>query len=112
MWLVQEVSDEKDVEYCEQLNEFVNNPQAAAQASGGGAMGAGDGEGGAGGNGMAQGGVDPQFLQQLFPGLNPGFSFSEGGSSNAGSRPASSASATSSAGGSSQVRTAACLPAR
>lgn len=93
----QEVSDDKDREYCEQLNEFVNNPQAAAQAAAGGGgdddstAGTASGGGGAGGSG-----VDPQFLQQLFP----GFGFGTGGG--ADSRPSSAASAASAASSSAQ----------
>ena len=82
----QEVADDKDAEACEKLNEFINNPQAAGAA--------GDAEGGAGGEGMPGGlpaGVDPQFLQQLFPGF--GGVGANGG--DGGSRPASSASAAS-----------------
>ena len=93
-WLcyLQEVSDEKDEETCEKLNEFVNNPQAAAAASGG------DGDGGADG---LPAGADPQFLQQLFPGFGA-FGGASGG--DAGSRPASSASAGSAASAASSAR--------
>ncbi len=90
---LQEVSDEKDEETCEKLNEFVNNPQAAAAASGG--------NGDAGGDGLGAGVPDPQFLQQLFPGFG-GFGGASGG--DAGSRPASSASAGSAASAASAAR--------
>jgi len=92
---IQEVSDEKDEETCEKLNEFVNNPQAAAAAAAGG-------EGDAGADGMA-GGPDPQFLQQLIPGFG-GLGGASGG--DAGSRPASSASAGSAASAASSARPA------
>lgn len=92
---IQEVSDDKDEDACEKLNEFVNNPQAAASG--------GDAEG-AGADGMPAGAPDPQFLQQLFPGFG-GFGGANGGDS--GSRPASSASAASAGSSASAASSAA-----
>ena len=85
---IQEVSDEKDQETCEKLNETVNNPAAATAGEGGEGGEAGGADGGAAG---VPAGVDPQFLQQLFPGFG-GFGASGGAGGDGQSRPTTAAS--------------------